>query len=161
MANLKEVRNRIKSVISTQQITKAMKMVSAAKLRRAQQAILQMRPYANKLNQMMSNIMSFSDGQGAEIFGRSTEKENRYSLLLVQTVAFVVPSMQIFSNLPKRKFKKNIMNRPEKETLPFCLLEKKVLNSSEGVTPSVSSSTTMLMHTMVLVLKKLQVVQLS
>jgi F-type H+-transporting ATPase subunit gamma len=49
-ANLKEVRNRIKSVISTQQITKAMKMVSAAKLRRAQQAIVQMRPYANKLN---------------------------------------------------------------------------------------------------------------
>ncbi len=49
-ANLKEVRNRIKSVISTQQITKAMKMVSAAKLRRAQQAIQQFRPYANRLN---------------------------------------------------------------------------------------------------------------
>lgn len=75
MANLKEVRNRIKSVISTQQITKAMKMVSAAKLRRAQQAIQQMRPYSNKLNGMMSNIMSFSDGLGAEIFGRKTEKK--------------------------------------------------------------------------------------
>lgn len=46
---LKEVRNRIKSVQSTQQITKAMKMVSAAKLRRAQDAIIQMRPYAKKL----------------------------------------------------------------------------------------------------------------
>ena len=45
---LKEVRNRIKSVQSTQQITKAMKMVSAAKLRRAQDAITQMRPYAQK-----------------------------------------------------------------------------------------------------------------
>ncbi|HRG32963.1 MAG: ATP synthase F1 subunit gamma [Saprospiraceae bacterium] len=75
-ANLKEVRNRIKSVISTQQITKAMKMVSAAKLRRAQQAIVQMRPYANKLNAMMKNIMSFSDGQGAEAFARATEKKN-------------------------------------------------------------------------------------
>ena len=47
-ANLKEVRERIRSVNSTQQITKAMKMVSAAKLRRAQQAIQQMRPYAEK-----------------------------------------------------------------------------------------------------------------
>lgn len=55
---LKEVRNRIKSVTSTQQITKAMKMVSAAKLRRAQDAILQMRPYAQKLQEMLGNIVS-------------------------------------------------------------------------------------------------------
>jgi len=59
---LKEVRNRIKSVQSTQQITKAMKMVSAAKLRRAQDAITQMRPYAKKLQEMLSNIVSSSDG---------------------------------------------------------------------------------------------------
>src|SRR5580704_5556820 len=57
---LKEVRNRIKSVTSTQQITKAMKMVSAAKLRRAQDAIIQMRPYASKLQEMLSNIVSGS-----------------------------------------------------------------------------------------------------
>lgn len=60
---LKEVRNRIKSVQSTQQITKAMKMVSAAKLRRAQDAITQMRPYAQKLQEMLSNIVSNSDGE--------------------------------------------------------------------------------------------------
>lgn len=60
---LKEVRNRIKSVQSTQQITKAMKMVSAAKLRRAQDAIQQMRPYAKKLQEMLSNIVSNSDGE--------------------------------------------------------------------------------------------------
>lgn len=59
---LKEVRNRIKSVQSTQQITKAMKMVSAAKLRRAQDSIIQMRPYAQKLQQMLSNIVSNTDG---------------------------------------------------------------------------------------------------
>ncbi|HYK47073.1 MAG TPA: ATP synthase F1 subunit gamma [Parafilimonas sp.] len=59
---LKEVRNRIKSVQSTQQITKAMKMVSAAKLRRAQEAILQMRPYARKLQEMLSNIVSNIEG---------------------------------------------------------------------------------------------------
>lgn len=57
---LKEVRNRIKSVQSTQQITKAMKMVSAAKLRRAQDSIIQMRPYARKLQDMLSNIVSSS-----------------------------------------------------------------------------------------------------
>ena len=60
---LKEVRNRIKSVQSTQQITKAMKMVSAAKLRRAQDAIIQMRPYAKKLQEMLSNIVSNTDGE--------------------------------------------------------------------------------------------------
>jgi F-type H+-transporting ATPase subunit gamma len=59
---LKEVRNRIKSVQSTQQITKAMKMVSAAKLRRAQDSITQMRPYAKKLQEMLSNIVSSIEG---------------------------------------------------------------------------------------------------
>ena len=59
---LKEVRNRIKSVQSTQQITKAMKMVSAAKLRKAQDAITQMRPYTKKLQEMLSNIVSNADG---------------------------------------------------------------------------------------------------
>ncbi len=58
MANLKEVRLRIASVNSTQQITKAMKMVSAAKLRRAQNAILQLRPYANKLRDILENLSS-------------------------------------------------------------------------------------------------------
>jgi F-type H+-transporting ATPase subunit gamma len=60
---LKEVRVRIKSVQSTQQITKAMKMVSAAKLRRAQDAITQMRPYAHKLQEMLGNIVSNNDGE--------------------------------------------------------------------------------------------------
>jgi len=62
---LKEVRNRIKSVQSTQQITKAMKMVSAAKLRRAQDAIIQMRPYAKKLQEMLTNIVSSSEGEAS------------------------------------------------------------------------------------------------
>jgi len=66
MANLKEVRNRIVSVSSTQQITSAMKMVSAAKLRRAQDAITQMRPYAGKLKEILENLsasLDSSDGQ--------------------------------------------------------------------------------------------------
>lgn len=56
MANLKEVRNRITSVSSTQQITKAMKMVSAAKLKRATNAIVQLRPYAEKLRDILANV---------------------------------------------------------------------------------------------------------
>ena len=73
---LKEVRNRIKSVQSTQQITKAMKMVSAAKLRRAQDAITQMRPYARKLQEMLSNIVSGSEGAsgGSLAVDRGAEK---------------------------------------------------------------------------------------
>lgn len=69
-ANLKEVRERIKSVIGTQQITKAMKMVSAAKLRRAQQAIVDMRPYAERLNTMMVNILANADGDLNSSFGQ-------------------------------------------------------------------------------------------
>lgn len=61
---LKEVRNRIKSVQNTQQITKAMKMVSAAKLRKAQEGIIQMRPYAKKLQELLTNIVSGSEGGG-------------------------------------------------------------------------------------------------
>jgi F-type H+-transporting ATPase subunit gamma len=80
---LKEVRERIKSVISTQQITKAMKMVSAAKLRRAQNAIVQMRPYANRLNRMLSNILSNLDGSTTTTFG--VEREVKNALIVVIT----------------------------------------------------------------------------
>lgn len=66
MANLKEVRERISSVMSTQQITKAMKMVAASKLRRSQQTILQLRPYANKLKSMLSNILANVDSEDDE-----------------------------------------------------------------------------------------------
>ena len=56
MANLKEVKGRIQSVVSTQQITKAMKMVAAAKLRKAQDRIIQMRPYSQKLSEIIQNV---------------------------------------------------------------------------------------------------------
>lgn len=61
MANLKEIRNRITSISSTKQITSAMKMVSAAKLRRAQDAVTQIRPYATKLQEILSNVSSSLD----------------------------------------------------------------------------------------------------
>jgi len=75
MANLKEVRNRIKSVTSTQQITKAMKMVSAAKLKRATNAIVQLRPYANKLKELLANLSaSLEDGSSPFLVERAPNK---------------------------------------------------------------------------------------
>ncbi|MEM7372880.1 MAG: ATP synthase F1 subunit gamma [Bacteroidota bacterium] len=63
MANLKEIRGRIKTVKSTQQVTKAMKMVAAAKLRKAQDRIVQLRPYALKLREIIGNVVSVLDAQ--------------------------------------------------------------------------------------------------
>src|ERR1700679_2748998 len=71
---LKEVRNRIKSVTSTQQITSAMKMVSAAKLRRAQDAIIQMRPFEAKLKEILDNLI-LSAGSEAGVFATNRPAE--------------------------------------------------------------------------------------
>src|SRR5450631_2146212 len=80
---LKEVRNRIKSIQSTQQITKAMKMISATKLRKAQDAIQQMRPYSKKLQQVLSNIVSSAEGDiGSSL---STVRTVEKALLIVIT----------------------------------------------------------------------------
>ncbi|WP_462266537.1 ATP synthase F1 subunit gamma [Mucilaginibacter sp.] len=82
MANLKEVRNRIASVSSTQQITKAMKMVSAAKLKRATNAIIQLRPYATKLKELLANLSaSLEEGSSPYL----QEREPVRVLLVVVT----------------------------------------------------------------------------
>lgn len=72
MANLKEVRNRITSVNSTMQITSAMKMVSAAKLRKATDRIIQMRPYANKQNEILSSLSGSLDNS-ENVFAAASE----------------------------------------------------------------------------------------
>ncbi|MDD3458621.1 MAG: ATP synthase F1 subunit gamma [Weeksellaceae bacterium] len=83
MANLKEIRNRITSVGSTMQITSAMKMVSAAKLKRAQDAILQLRPYADKLREILQNISSNMDSSlGGDL---TVQREIKKQLLIVIT----------------------------------------------------------------------------
>jgi len=76
MANLKEVRIRITSVGSTQQITKAMKLVSATKLRRAQNAITQMRPYAQKLNGLLANLADSIDVDSLKVYFDKREVKN-------------------------------------------------------------------------------------
>lgn len=75
MANLKEIKNRITSINSTVQITSAMKMVSAAKLKRAQDAITQMRPYAEKLQELLGNLSSSLDSSEG-VYSQEREVKN-------------------------------------------------------------------------------------
>ncbi len=83
MANLKEIRNRITSIGSTMQITKAMKMVSAAKLKKAQDAITAMRPYSSKLTQLLQSLSATLDSDAGGSF--STQREVNKVLLVVIT----------------------------------------------------------------------------
>ena len=76
MANLKEIRLRITSVGSTMQITSAMKLVSAAKLKRAQDAIIQMRPYANKLTELLNNLSASLDSSDGGVYTQEREIKN-------------------------------------------------------------------------------------
>lgn len=80
MANLKEIRNRIASVKSTMQITSAMKMVSAAKLKKAQDAITAMRPYANKLTELLQNLSGSLDG---DVGAKYTDNREVKKVLIV------------------------------------------------------------------------------
>ena len=83
MANLKEIRNRITSIKSTMQITSAMKMVSAAKLKKAQDAITAMRPYSSKLTELLQNLSATLDSDTGSIY--ASEKEVSKVLLVVVT----------------------------------------------------------------------------
>ncbi|NBW27993.1 MAG: ATP synthase F1 subunit gamma [Flavobacteriaceae bacterium] len=83
MANLKEIRNRISSVSSTMQITSAMKMVSAAKLKKAQDAITAMRPYAEKLTELLQNLSANLDGDAGGEF--TTQREIKKVLIVAIT----------------------------------------------------------------------------
>lgn len=83
MANLKEIRNRISSISSTMQITSAMKMVSAAKLKKAQDAITAMRPYADKLTELLQSLSATLDAESGSIY--SVEKDVNKVLLVTIT----------------------------------------------------------------------------
>jgi len=83
MANLKEIRNRITSIGSTMQITSAMKMVSAAKLKKAQDAITAMRPYANKLTELLQSLSATLDSDAGGVY--ANERELKKVLLVVIT----------------------------------------------------------------------------
>ena len=82
MANLKEIRNRISSIGSTMQITSAMKMVSAAKLKKAQDSITAMRPYANKLTELLQSLSASLDGDVGGTYAKEREV-NRVLLVVI------------------------------------------------------------------------------
>ena len=83
MAGLKEIKTRIASVKSTRQITSAMKMVSAAYLRKAQDAIIQMRPYANKLQDILINLSKSLESDSSNIYAEQREDINKVMLVVI------------------------------------------------------------------------------
>jgi len=113
MANLKEVRNRIASVQSTQQITKAMKMVSAAKLKRATNAIIALRPYATKLKEILENLSASLEGSSSPFI-----QEREPHKVLIVTVssnrglagAFNMNVIKAANNLIAEKYSEQLKN---------------------------------------------------
>jgi F-type H+-transporting ATPase subunit gamma len=113
MANLKEVRNRIASVQSTQQITKAMKMVSAAKLKRATNAIIALRPYATKLKEILGNLSASLEGSSSPFI-----QEREPNKVLIVTVssnrglagAFNMNVIKATNNLIAEKYSEQLKN---------------------------------------------------
>ncbi|OFX19987.1 MAG: ATP synthase F1 subunit gamma [Bacteroidetes bacterium GWA2_31_9b] len=83
MGNLKEIRSRITSVKSTRQITSAMKMVSAAKLKKAQDAVINLRPYANKLIVILQNIYRSIEGEGENIYCRKSLSDEKILIVAI------------------------------------------------------------------------------
>lgn len=127
MANLKEVRIRIASVKSTQQITSAMKMVAASKLRKAQNAILQMRPYAAKLKEILQNLSaSLDSGDDGSIF---SEQRNPDKVLLIAISsnrglcgAFNANVIKKANKLIEEKYSEQFQNK----NISFITIGKKV-----------------------------------
>ena len=115
MSNLKEIRTRIASVSSTRQITSAMKMVAAAKLRRAQDAIIQLRPYANKLHEVLANLSSSVEARQENEYGSKVEISN--VLIVVMTSnkglcgAFNSNIVKAAINLAETKYQKQLSRR--------------------------------------------------
>jgi len=113
MANLKEVRIRIASVQSTQQITKAMKMVSAAKLKRATDAIIQLRPYATKLKEILGNLSASLEGSSSPFI---QEREPNKVLIVVVSSnrglagAFNMNVIKATNNLIAEKYSEQLKN---------------------------------------------------
>ncbi|WP_316813578.1 ATP synthase F1 subunit gamma [Pedobacter heparinus] len=113
MANLKEVRIRIASVQSTQQITKAMKMVSAAKLKRATNAIIQLRPYATKLKEILGNLSASLEGSSSPFI---QEREPSKVLIVVVSSnrglagAFNMNVIKTANNLIAEKYSEQLKN---------------------------------------------------
>lgn len=120
MANLKEIRNRITSVSSTMQITSAMKMVSAAKLKKAQDAISAMRPYAEKLTELLQNVSASLDGESG---GKYSDQRPVNKILIVAITSNRGLSGAFNSNVVKET--KNLVQNYAGKKVDFITIGKK------------------------------------
>lgn len=120
MANLKEIRNRITSVSSTMQITSAMKMVSAAKLKKAQDAITAMRPYAEKLTELLQNVSASLDGESG---GKYSDQRPVNKILIVAITSNRGLSGAFNSNVVKET--KNLLQNYAGKKVDFITIGKK------------------------------------
>lgn len=129
MANLKEVRNRIASVNTTMQITSAMKMVSAAKLKKAQDNILQLRPYANKLKSIIQNVSSGLD-ISENIYARQNEQAKNILIIPISSNRGLAGAFN--SNIQKKLNETilNIQNKYPSATINVLPIGKKITEYS-------------------------------
>ncbi|OWP84050.1 ATP synthase F1 subunit gamma [Flavobacterium davisii] len=137
MANLKEIRNRITSVSSTMQITSAMKMVSAAKLKKAQDAITAMRPYAEKLTELLQNLSATLEG---EVGGDYTTQREVKKVLIVAITSNRGLCGAFNSNVIKEV--KNLTDKYQGATLDVLTIGKKgndVLRKTHDIVANESS----------------------
>jgi F-type H+-transporting ATPase subunit gamma len=123
MANLKEIRIRIASVNSTMQITSAMKMVSAAKLKRAQDAITRMRPYAEKLQEILSNVSSTLDGNEG-VYSQQRDVKN----VLVVAITSNRGLCGGFNNNVVKEIRANVLNQFPSAKINVLSLGKKAFD---------------------------------
>ncbi|GAB5349932.1 F0F1 ATP synthase subunit gamma [Alteriqipengyuania sp. 357] len=124
MASLKELKGRIKSVKSTQKITKAKQMVAAAKLRRAQEAAEAARPYAERLNAVMASLASkVGDGESAPKLLSGTGSDQRHLLVVVNTDKGLCGGLN--ANIVKQALRKAAALRDEGKQVEFYLVGKK------------------------------------
>ena len=99
MANLKEIRNRISSIGSTMKITSAMKMVSAAKLKKASDAIIQMRPYSNKLTELLQNLSATLDSDDGGIYTQQKEIKKVLIVAITSNRGLCINSRAMFMTI--------------------------------------------------------------
>jgi len=121
MANLKEIRNRITSIASTMQITSAMKMVSAAKLKKAQDAITEMRPYANKLTELLQDLSATLEGDAGSVYATQRNVNN----VLVVAITSNRGLCGAFNTNIIKKANHLVANEFKNKTVDFICIGKK------------------------------------
>jgi len=132
MANLKEIRNRIGSVSSTMQITSAMKMVSAAKLKKAQDAITAMRPYADKLTELLQNLSAGLDSDA----GSNYAEDREVNKVLIVAISSNRGLAGAFNSNIVKEVKRLATDKYANQEVSFITLGKKandIISKSENV----------------------------